>query len=116
MFNYCKGNNNNKEHIKWGFIGCGEVVEKKSGPAFSNIEESEVVAVMCRTASRARAFASAHNIKRFYTDAQELIDDPEVNAVYVATPPSSHATYAIRQASIRGKAACRKLRRLRPHQ
>ena len=83
------------KHIKWGFIGCGEVVEKKSGPAFSNIEGSEVVAVMCRTASRARAFASAHNIKRFYTDAQELIDDPEVNAVYVATPPSSHATYAI---------------------
>lgn len=83
------------KHIKWGFIGCGEVVEKKSGPAFSNIEGSEVVAVMCRTASRARAFASAHNIKRFYTDAQELIDDPEVNAIYVATPPSSHATYAI---------------------
>lgn len=83
------------KHIKWGFIGCGEVVEKKSGPAFSNIEGSEVVAVMCRTASRARAFASVHNIKRFYTDAQELIDDPEVNAIYVATPPSSHATYAI---------------------
>lgn len=83
------------ERVKWGFIGCGEVVERKSGPAFSMIEGSEVVAVMSRRADRARAYAEAHNIKRWYTDAQELIDDHEVNAVYIATPPSSHATYAI---------------------
>lgn len=83
------------KQIKWGFIGCGEVVEKKSGPAFSSIDGSSVVAVMSRTQSRAKAYAISHNIKRYYTDAQELIDDPEVNAVYIATPPSSHATYAI---------------------
>lgn len=81
--------------IKWGFIGCGEVVEKKSGPAFSEIEGSEVVAVMSRSAEKARSYAERHGIKRWYTDAMELIDDPEVNAVYIATPPSSHATYAI---------------------
>lgn len=81
--------------IKWGFIGCGEVVEKKSGPAFNEIEGSEVVAVMSRSASKARSYAQQHGIKRWYTDAMELIGDPDVNAVYVATPPSSHATYAI---------------------
>lgn len=81
--------------IKWGFIGCGEVVEKKSGPAFSEIEGSEVVAVMSRSAEKARSYAERHGINRWYTDAMELIDDPEVNAVYIATPPSSHATYAI---------------------
>ena len=83
------------KQIKWGFIGCGEVTEKKSGPAFSLIEGSEVVAVMSRTADRARSYASRHNIKRWYTDASELINDSEVNAIYIATPPSSHPIYAI---------------------
>lgn len=81
--------------IKWGFIGCGEVTEKKSGPAFSLIEGSQVVAVMSRNPARARDYADRHHIKRWYTDAQSLLNDPEVNAVYIATPPSSHATYAI---------------------
>lgn len=82
-------------YIKWGFIGCGEVTEIKSGPAFSEVEGSSVVAVMSRTEERARAYAIKRGIPKWYTDAQELIDDPDVNAVYVATPPSSHATYAI---------------------
>lgn len=81
--------------IKWGFVGCGEVTEKKSGPAFSQIEGSQVAAVMSRKRDKARSYAERHGIKKWYTDAQELIDDPEVNAVYIATPPSSHATYAI---------------------
>ena len=82
-------------YLKWGFIGCGEVTELKSGPAFSEVEGSSVVAVMSRTEERARTYAIKHGVPRWYTDAQELINDPEVNAVYVATPPSSHATYAI---------------------
>ncbi|MBQ9668151.1 MAG: Gfo/Idh/MocA family oxidoreductase [Prevotella sp.] len=81
--------------LKWGFIGCGDVVERKSGPAFQMIDGSTVVAVMSRTAEKARSYAERHGISRWYTDAQQLIDDPEVNAVYVATPPSSHATFAI---------------------
>lgn len=83
------------KQIKWGFIGCGDVTEKKSGPAFNLVEGSEIVAVMSRTKERARSYAMRHNIKRWYTDASELINDPEVNAVYVATPPSSHPGYAI---------------------
>ena len=81
--------------IKWGFIGCGEVTEKKSGPAFSLVPGSSVVAVMSRNADRARSYAERHHIPRWYTDAQALLNDPDVNAVYIATPPSSHATYAI---------------------
>lgn len=50
---------------------------------------------MSRSAQKARAYATEHGIKKWYTDAQSLIDDPDVNAIYVATPPSSHATYAI---------------------
>ena len=81
--------------LRWGFIGCGEVAEKKSGPAFNEVEGSSVVAVMSRSSERARSFAARHSIPRWYTDAQKLIDDQEVNAVYVATPLSSHATFAI---------------------
>ena len=81
--------------LKWGFIGCGEVTEKKSGPAFSEVEGSSVVAVMSRREEKARSYAERHGIPHWYTDAQKLIDDPDVNAVYVATPPSSHATFAI---------------------
>lgn len=81
--------------VNWGFIGCGEVTEKKSGPAFGMIEGSRVMAVMSRNAERVRSYAERHHIPRTYTDPQSLINDPEVNAVYIATPPSSHVTYAI---------------------
>lgn len=83
------------KEIKWGFIGCGDVTERKSGPAFNKVPGSQIVAVMSRKKEHVRSYAERHHIKKYYTDAQELIDDPEVNAVYVATPPSSHATYAI---------------------
>ena len=81
--------------IQWGFIGCGEATEKKSGPAFEQVQNSTVVAVMSRDAEKAQSYAQRHGIKKWYTDAQELVDDPQVNAVYIATPPSSHATFAI---------------------
>ncbi len=81
--------------LKWGFIGCGEVTEKKSGPAFSEVPGSSVEAVMSRSGQKARSYAERHGIKKWYDDAQELIDDPDVNAIYIATPPSSHATFAI---------------------
>lgn len=83
------------KQINWGFIGCGEVTEKKSGPAFNKVPGSRIVAVMSRHADKARSYAERHGVPRWYTDAQALVDDPEVNAVYIATPPSSHATYAI---------------------
>ena len=83
------------KQINWGFIGCGEVTEKKSGPAFSEVEGSQVVAVMSRSENKARSYAERHHVRKWYTDASELIEDPDVNAVYIATPPSSHATFAI---------------------
>lgn len=81
--------------LQWGFIGCGDVTERKSGPAFSEIEGSGVVAVMSTDEQVARSYAVRHGVPKWYTDAQELIDDSDVTAVYIATPPSSHATYAI---------------------
>ncbi len=81
--------------IKWGFIGCGDVTERKSGPAFNMIEGSMVQAVMSRDINKAKSYAQRHHIPKWYDDAQELVDNPDVNAIYIATPPSSHATFAI---------------------
>lgn len=81
--------------VHWGFIGCGNVTEKKSGPAFSKVECSDVVAVMRRDLDKAKDYAQRHGIGKWYDNAADLINDPQVNAVYVATPPASHAEYAI---------------------
>jgi predicted dehydrogenase len=81
------------KQVLWGMIGCGNVTEKKSGPAFSKIENSRMLAVMSRTAERVEDYARRHSIPRWYTRADDLINDPEVNAIYVATPPDSHLHY-----------------------
>ncbi len=81
--------------IKWGIIGCGDVTEIKSGPAFNKVSNSALVAVMRRNDDKAADYAKRHNVPRWYDDANKLINDPEVNAIYIATPPSSHEQYAL---------------------
>jgi len=84
------------KEVCWGFIGCGDVTEKKSGPAFNKAEGSRIVAVMRRNAAAAKDYAHRHNISKWYDDPDKLLNDPEVNAVYIATPPLYHKEYAIR--------------------
>ncbi|NOY36545.1 MAG: Gfo/Idh/MocA family oxidoreductase [Chlorobi bacterium] len=84
------------KQINWGIIGCGTVTEKKSGPAFNKIEGSRLVAVMRRDAEKAAGYARRHQVPRWYDKADDLIHDTDVNAVYIATPPHMHASYAIK--------------------
>jgi predicted dehydrogenase len=84
--------------IRWGIIGCGNVTEMKSGPALQKAGHSSLVAVMRRNGDLARDYAERHGVPRWYDNAQALIDDPDVDAVYIATPPSSHREYAVRVA------------------
>lgn len=83
------------KEIKWGIIGCGDVTEVKSGPAFNKVPNSSLVAVMRRDVAKARDYASRHNVPRWYDNAEKLINDPEVNAVYIATPPLQHEEYTL---------------------
>jgi predicted dehydrogenase len=83
-------------NIRWGIIGCGNVCEVKSGPAFYKCAHSSLVAVMRRDAAKAEDFARRHGVERYYTDADDLINDPDVDIVYIATPPESHAELAIK--------------------
>ena len=87
------------ETIRWGMIGCGGVAEVKSGPALQKANGSALVAVMRRDREKAEDYARRHHVARVYTTAGELIDDPEVDAVYVATPPSSHCELALKAAA-----------------
>lgn len=83
------------KQINWGIIGCGDVTEIKSGPAFNKVKKSSLVAVMRRDGEKAADYAHRHHVPKWYTDAGKLIHDPEINAIYIATPPSSHEEYAI---------------------
>lgn len=76
--------------IRWGILGCGDVCEVKSGPALQKARGSALVAVMRRNASLAADYARRHGVPRWYSDARALVHDPEVDAIYVATPPGAH--------------------------
>jgi predicted dehydrogenase len=81
--------------INWGIVGCGNVTEVKSGPAFNKVNDSRLVGVMRRNKALAEDYASRHNVPKVYSSASDLIHDKDINAVYIATPPGSHAEYAI---------------------
>jgi predicted dehydrogenase len=81
--------------IRWGIIGCGDVTEVKSGPGFQKAPHSRLVAVMRRNGELAKDYALRHGIDKWYSSADELIHDQEVDAVYIATPPAFHKEYAL---------------------
>jgi predicted dehydrogenase len=83
------------DRVRWGIIGCGDVTEVKSGPAFQTVAGSELVAVMRRNGELAASYARRHGVPRWYDHAEDLVDDKEVDAVYVATPPGSHLELAL---------------------
>lgn len=87
------------DEVRWGIIGCGDVTEVKSGPAFNLIDHSTLVAVMRRDAEKAADYARRHGVPHWFSDAQSLIHHPEVNAIYIATPPDSHADYTLMAAN-----------------
>lgn len=88
--------------VRWGIIGCGNVTEVKSGPAFQRARDSSLVAVMRRDRRKAADFALRHGVARYYDHAADLLADPDVDAVYIATPPVSHCSLAL-QAAAAGK-------------
>jgi 1,5-anhydro-D-fructose reductase (1,5-anhydro-D-mannitol-forming) len=95
----------NSTVIRWGILGCGDVTEIKSGPAFQKTEGFKIEAVMRRNAAKAADYAKRHGINKYYTDADDLINDPEIDAVYIATPPDTHKYYSLKVA-LAGKICC----------
>jgi predicted dehydrogenase len=85
--------------IRWGIVGCGDVTEVKSGPGFAKAEHSRLVAVMRRDAGRAEDYARRHGVPDWHADADAIIRAPDIDAVYVASPPSTHRDYVLRCAA-----------------
>jgi predicted dehydrogenase len=91
--------------IRWGILGCGNVTEVKSGPAYQKTEGFTIEAVMRRDAGKAADYAKRHGIHKFYTNGDDLINDPEIDAIYIATPPDTHKYYGLKVAQA-GKICC----------
>ena len=83
------------ESVVWGIIGCGDVAEVKSGPAFQKCENSKLLAVMRRDANLAQDFAKRHQVPLWYSKAEDLLSNKDINAVYIATPPFTHLNYTL---------------------
>lgn len=81
--------------ITWGIIGSGDVTEKKSGPAMYKVPNSSLIAVMRRNAAKAADYARRHNVPKWYDDGEKLLNDAEINSIYIATPPASHIDYTL---------------------
>lgn len=86
---------NTRKIIQWGIIGVGDVCEVKSGPAFYKATDSRLLAVMRRDLSKAEDFARRHQVPLAYNNANELLANPDIDAIYIATPPAFHKHYAL---------------------
>ncbi len=95
----------NNAMIRWGIIGCGNVTEVKSGPAYQQTTGFQLTAVMRRNKALAQDYAQRHNVAHYFDDASEVIDNPNIDAVYIATPPDTHKLYGLMVAAA-GKPCC----------
>lgn len=91
--------------IRWGIIGCGNVTEVKSGPAYQKVDNFTLAAVMRRSVELAQDYAKRHHVETYYGDADALINDDTIDAVYIATPPDTHKLYGLKVAAA-GKICC----------
>ena len=91
--------------VNWGIIGCGDVTEVKSGPAYRNTLGFYLKAVMRRNKDKVKDYAMRHGIEKYYTDANSLINDAQIHAIYIATPPDTHLFYGLKVAAA-GKVCC----------
>jgi len=88
-----------KTNINWGIIGCGDVTEIKSGPAYQKTDRFKLMGVMRRQRDKAKAYALRHNVPSYYNQADALIHNDNIDAIYIATPPDSHKFYALKVAA-----------------
>ena len=83
-----------EQQIRWGFLGCGKVVRKKSGEAFRRVPNSTIHAIMRRELSAAEE-AARHFGAEIFCDTQEALLSSGIDAVYIATPPGLHYEQAM---------------------
>ena len=80
--------------IRWGIVGPGRIAEKVTGD-FRDVDGAEPVAVASRSAARAQEFAARHGLAPAYGSYAEILTDPEIDVLYVATPHAQHHAFAL---------------------
>ena len=94
--------------VGWGLVGCGDIARKRVAPALRDLDHCRLVAVSRADAARAESFAAEFGARRWHSDWHRLVEDPEVEAVYVATPVHLHAEQAVAAAEAGKHVLCEK--------
>jgi predicted dehydrogenase len=94
--------------VRWGLIGCGDIAQKRVAPALRNSPLCELIAVSRAKSQLAESFAREFGARRWYSDWQQLLLDPEIDAIYVATPVHLHAEQTIAAAEAGKHVLCEK--------
>ena len=95
-------------NLRWGLIGCGDIARKRVAPALRDAPDSTLFAVARARFELAPEFAHEFGASRAYKDWRELLADPDVDAVYVATPVDLHAEQSIAAAEAGKHVLCEK--------
>ena len=85
--------------VRWGIIGCGDVVRKRVARAIIDEPRSELVAACRRNQAELRDFCKSFSVDRAFAKADELITDPDIDAVYIATPVRDHMPQSVAAAA-----------------
>jgi len=94
--------------VRWGIIGAGDIVRKRVAAAIRNTENSDLVSISRANSDLAQAAAAEVGAKKWFSDWREQITDPEIDAVYIATPVFLHAEQTIAAAEAGKHVLCEK--------
>jgi predicted dehydrogenase len=96
------------KRVKWGLVGCGDISRKRVAPALLQLENSHLIGISRAHVDRLAEFALEFSVQRTFRDWRKLIDDSEIDAVYVATPVNLHAPITISAADAGKHVLCEK--------
>jgi len=98
----------NDQTVQWGIIGCARIAATALIPGVKSSANGDVLAVASRGLEKAQEYARQFDIPRAYGSYEELLDDPEIQAVYVPLPNSLHKEWTIKAAQKGKHVLCEK--------
>jgi predicted dehydrogenase len=102
--------------LKWGLIGTGDIARRRVAPALVDLPSCELLAVSRGRPELAEPFAREFGVPRWYANWQDLLNDKEIDAVYIATPVHLHAAQTIAAANSGKHVLCEKPMAMNPHE
>ena len=94
--------------IRWGILGCGDVARRRVAGAIQQDAESELLAACRRNSEALQQFCGEFGVPRGYSDEVDLIADPDIDAVYIATPVDRHLLQTLACAGVGKHVLCEK--------